>query len=195
MAASIIKRNGGFSSLDVIEGSRRRPLWRAVCEFFSVSSAVMYFDQVSVKRQCIVTMEDSMVGRISLSRSWKNRGISILPPPLSSSYSPPIVSMCSLITWSRHVTRNLHVTIYIYKFNISFYSIFFFVRLYFIFVADHILKNRSNLLRYLRDARFNLFERSRQIPSDLFYSRSSWTFFLEKNNQAAFSIGGREISG
>lgn len=63
--------------------------------------------------------------------------------------------------------------IYIYKFNISFYSIFFFVRLYFIFVADHILKNRSNLLRYLRDARFNLFERSRQIPSDLFYSRSS----------------------
>lgn len=128
VAASIIKRNGGFSSLDVIEGSRRRPLWRAVCEFFSVSSAVMYFDQVSVKRQCIVTMEDSMVGRISLSRSWKNRGISILPPPLSSSYSPPIVSMCSLITWSRHVTRNLHVTIYIYI-NL----IFRFIRFSFLF--------------------------------------------------------------
>lgn len=169
-----------------------------------MSSAVMYFGRVSVKRQCIVTMvinrqgrEDSMEddGRINLSRSWK-KPRNIDPPRFLFFRILFQLFRCSLCDL---VTRNLRVTlcIYIYTYicKVSFYSILFFffsTLLYLIFIADHVLKNRSNL-RYLRDARFNLLERWRQIASDFFYSRSSReiTFFFEKNNQAAFSIDGR----
>lgn len=116
------------------------------------------------------------------------------PSILILSYSLAIVSMFSM--WSRDskLTRDtLCIYIYIFiKFPFIRFCFFFSTLLYLIFIADHVLKNRSNL-RYLRDARFNLLERWRQIASDLFYSRSSReiTFFFEKNNQAAFSVDGR----
>lgn len=107
--------------------------------------------------------EDSMEddGRISL---WKNRGISILSSSLDS-YSFVFFSNCFRAFYMispRDSKLTLILCIYIYifvKFRLIFFSFF---RLYLIFVADHILKNRSNL-RYLRDNRNQSFKK---IASD-----------------------------
>lgn len=150
----------------------------------------MYFGRVSVKRQCIVTIV--VIKRQQGIRRKAYKLVEIVEKPRNIDSPASLYSYfvfpsncfdvpCMISPRDSKLTRDsLPLYIYIYIYKVSFYSIFFslfsflFSALlsYLIFVTDHILEPIKLALFTRRPIQF-LFERSRQIAFDFFYSRFS----------------------
>lgn len=143
-----------------------------------MSSAVMYFGRVSVKRQCIVTIV--VIKRQQGIRRKAYKLVEIVEKPrnidsLASLYSYFVFPSncfdvpCMISPRDSKLTRDslpLYIYIYIFiKFRFIRFSFLFSpfsFRLYFLILSSSRITywNRSNL-RYLRDARFNFFSKDR----------------------------------